>query len=162
MKPAPLPEFRTEIEIAELARLTALALDLATEAHRGQKRNHSRLPYITHPIAVAESVRPELKPIALLHDVLEATHLSEDYLRLRFPAWIVDRVALLSRSGQPYDRYLLLLGTDPPARAVKKADLDHNLSDLKPGTQRDKYLLAKALLNLMHLLPEPHERVPHP
>lgn len=36
--------------------------------------------------------------------------------------------------------------TDDIAVAVKLADLKHNLSDLKPGCQREKYLMALHIL----------------
>jgi len=52
------------------------ALTLAAEAHEGQERKGTSIPYITHPVAVAELVAryggDEDQQIgALLHDVLE-------------------------------------------------------------------------------------------
>lgn len=35
------------------------ALKLATEAHEGQVRKYSGLPYITHPMAVADKFEDE-------------------------------------------------------------------------------------------------------
>ena len=64
-----------------------IALELATEAHKGQFRNDKKTPYITHPIAVAEGTfkafnnlgginplfyfRYIAKGIAAAHDVVE-------------------------------------------------------------------------------------------
>lgn len=53
------------------------ALKLATEAHEGQVRKHSGLPYITHPMAVADKFEDEhLKILAVLHDVVEDTSIT--------------------------------------------------------------------------------------
>ena len=157
-----MPSCQTEIEKAELERLTALALDLASTAHWGQKRNHSKIPYITHPVAVAERLRPDLKPIALLHDTIEDTHITEEFLRTRFPAWIVDRVVMLTRGGREYELYITELGEDEATRRVKTADLDDNLNDLKTGSLRDKYRLAKTLLNVMACYMEVKQMEPAP
>lgn len=52
------------------------ALTLAAQAHEGQKRKGTAIPYITHPVAVAGLVAQhggdeDLQIAALLHDVLE-------------------------------------------------------------------------------------------
>lgn len=52
------------------------AIALAAEAHQGQVRKGTQIPYITHPVAVAELVAryggsEDLQIAALLHDVLE-------------------------------------------------------------------------------------------
>lgn len=39
------------------------------------------MPYIEHLRAVADSISPETKPVALFHDVLEDTHLTEEHLK---------------------------------------------------------------------------------
>lgn len=53
-----------------------LALSLAAEAHEGQNRKGTPIPYITHPVAVAALVaryggNEDQQIAALLHDVLE-------------------------------------------------------------------------------------------
>lgn len=54
------------------------ATELATHAHRGQKRKYSGDPYIVHPLRVAELVRrlgfhENYQAVAVLHDVIEDT-----------------------------------------------------------------------------------------
>ena len=55
--------------------MTKLAIQLAFDAHRGQY-DKGRLPYVTHPLHVAESMETEDEcVVALLHDVLEDTEM---------------------------------------------------------------------------------------
>ena len=57
-----------------------MALALATRAHEGQV-DHAGAPYILHPIRVAERCRTmEAKIVALLHDTIEDTDLTPDFL----------------------------------------------------------------------------------
>lgn len=55
------------------------ALQVSLQAHRQQKRKGSAVPYITHPVRVAETLAyhypgdPDLALAGLLHDVLEDT-----------------------------------------------------------------------------------------
>lgn len=64
----------------------AAILEFAMKAHDGQVRKYDGLPYITHPIAVAELVQgvggdPNMQAAALLHDVLEDTAVTHAQLR---------------------------------------------------------------------------------
>lgn len=59
----------------------------ATQAHEGQMRKYIEEPYINHPIAVAKLVKDkdgsfEQIAAALLHDVIEDTHVSIEGLRV--------------------------------------------------------------------------------
>lgn len=61
-------------------------LKFATEAHGEQTRKYTGLPYITHPVSVAEGVRLHggdlnQQAAALLHDVLEDTQVTHSDLR---------------------------------------------------------------------------------
>ena len=66
---------------------TNLAVQLACQAHRGQT-DKAGLPYIRHPLHVAEHMPDELSTIvALLHDVIEDTSMTaEDLRRAGIPA----------------------------------------------------------------------------
>lgn len=48
--------------------------------------------------------------------------------------------------GENYLDFILRAKQHPISKIVKLADLEHNLSDLKPGSLRDKYLLARHIL----------------
>ena len=138
--------------------LTLRALDIARKAHERQT-DKSGLPYILHPLHLAEQMPDEYTCCAaLLHDTVEDTAVTLEYLEERFPKPVTDAVARLTRKdGVPYMDYVRALRDDPIASIVKLADLAHN-SDLTrltaagvTPTQRDierteRYLAAKRLL----------------
>jgi (p)ppGpp synthase/HD superfamily hydrolase len=90
--------------VAELptSPLIRAALSTATEAHAGQIRNGARgIPYIEHPLAVAELLAgygwtDEVLAAALLHDVVEDSELTIPELRERFDGLVADLVDALS------------------------------------------------------------------
>jgi len=131
--------------------IVKLALETATEAHKGQFRNDGKTPYITHPEAVASKFSdPVLIAIALLHDVLEDSDMTlSDLEKQGFPMDVIFSVGALTKvSGESYLDYILSIRDDPRAKAVKIEDLKHNLSTLEPKnkTMRDKYQLALYIL----------------
>ena len=152
-KLAPVPDYALlngpDSEL--LGQHIADAAKVADHAHRKQKRRFNGEPYIVHPHRVASSAPLALKPLALLHDVFEDNPEEYPEARLRelFPAWVVDRILFLShRPGEAYDDYILriLESGDLAVIAVKILDLRDNLSDLKPGSLRDKYRLSLRIL----------------
>lgn len=135
------------------------ALEFATSAHAGQVRKGSGLPYITHPIAVAElalSIRSRVSyplqdriyAVALLHDTLEdCATVTYDALIESFGLSIAACVELLTkREGDSYLDSICRVKTCEIATAVKIADLTHNMSDLREGSLKEKYRLAKYIL----------------
>ena len=126
------------------------ALKLATEAHEGQVRKYSGLPYITHPMAVTDKFEDEhLKIIAILHDIDEDTKYKLDIVRDRYkiPYPIYVALKFLSyNSKDTYLEYILGIKTNEMAIKVKIEDIKHNLSDLKDGCLKDKYLMALYIL----------------
>jgi len=123
-----------------------LAKSIATEAHEGQKRKDGKL-YITHPEAVAEKVSDELKPIAWLHDVIEDTNITKEKLiSLGVNRHTANCVQSLTRKkGTTYFDYINQIICSTNMRSifqVKIADLEHNMSDLKEGSLKDKYRFA--------------------
>ena len=111
--------------------LTKRAILFAFDAHRGQY-DKSGLPYITHPLHVAESMESEDEcVVALLHDVLEDTDITiEDLTRIGITDRQIAALKLLCHDDSvPYLEYVQAIRVDPIARTVKLADLYHN-SDL--------------------------------
>lgn len=127
-----------------------IAEQIAREVHKGQKRPIGKEDYITHPKAVAKLVgkNVELKIVAWLHDVLEDSDLQPDDLETEgIPVHLVQSVFFLTREkDQTYIDYILQIKEDEIATKVKIADLKHNLSNLKNGSMRDKYILALYIL----------------
>jgi len=143
-----------------------LALKIATEAHAGQKRKDGK-DYITHPIAVekiALSLAKELysdlseaemdliSSMALLHDVEEDTNLTLEDINKEFVKRgffeLFSITELNKNNYASYKNYIVAISRSTfYVRIVKKADLLHNLSDLKPGSLRDKYELALHIID---------------
>lgn len=121
-------------------------------AHVGQTRKFKGEPYFEHPRRVAELVQTvDQKAVALLHDVLEDTHVNyHDLLNFGVHPKIVASVMVLTRKeGENYDNYLrrIIDSNDRDALAVKIADLTDNLSDLPAKDFREaKYKNALQLL----------------
>ena len=126
------------------------ALKLATECHDGQYRKGSGLPYISHPLAVADRFDDEdHKIVAILHDTIEDSELTIYDLisEYKLKPSLVEAIKVLTKHPQfSYLHHIIDCKNNDIARNVKMADLWHNLSDLSPGTQRDKYLLALYVL----------------
>lgn len=109
--------------------LTRKALRIAYAAHHGQVE-WDGVPYIFHPLHLAEQMKDETATaVALLHDVVEDTKLTLSDLRAEgFPERVLESVSLLTHDrAVPYADYVARLVKDPVARAVKLADLRHNM-----------------------------------
>ena len=132
-----------------------LALKIATEAHKGQV-DKAGVPYINHPLIVASLVETEEeKIVALLHDTIEDTNITEqDLLNYGFSNKIVEAVKLLTHNKDvPYMDYVAKIKDNELARKVKIADLTHNsdLSRLKEITEKDKKRYEKYQKALLYL-----------
>lgn len=129
------------------------AFAMASEAHKGQKRNTGE-PYIVHPIAVATIAAEELELdantviAAFLHDVAEDTEYTVEDIRARFGddvAFLVDVVTKRKKHNYEYtkqvDNYRQILESvhyDVRALLVKLSDRLHNmrtLDSMRPDKQ---------------------------
>ena len=110
--------------------LTKKAIKVAYEAHKDQY-DKAGLPYITHPLHLAEGMSDEYATIvALFHDAVEDTNITLDDLAKEFPKEVIDDLKLLTHQKSiPYMDYVAKIKTNDIAKAVKIADLKHN-SDL--------------------------------
>ena len=107
--------------------LTNRAMQIAYAAHHGQT-DYNGIPYIFHPIHLAEQMDDEISCcVALLHDVVEDTSVTMDQLAQEFPAEVIDVLKLLThRQGADYFDYVRSIKEHPIAKKVKLADLAHN------------------------------------
>lgn len=128
------------------------ALEIAEEAHRGQKRRNGE-PYIEHPRRVVDMLKyPEDKALAALHDVIEDTKMSYDQLKGRnVPDSILMGLIQISRREREtyYDYILRVAAGNHSTIRVKLADLIDNMSDLEEGSMKDKYRFAKHILSIV-------------
>jgi (p)ppGpp synthase/HD superfamily hydrolase len=103
----------------------AQALALAVEAHDGQKRKGTSIPYIAHPMGVASialdhGADEEQAMAALLHDAVEDGGAEyAERIRTKFGDRVADIVAGCT-DGVPDAS-----GKKPPWQARKQAYLDH-------------------------------------
>ena len=107
--------------------LTNEAMKIAYKAHHGQV-DKAGVPYIFHPMHLAEQMDDEYSTcVALLHDVVEDTHITLEQLAQIFPKEVVDAVAVLTHGkDEPYLHYVQRVTLNRIARKVKLADLNHN------------------------------------
>ena len=109
-----------------------LALEYATQKHKGQKRIGGD-DYITHPIAVCDIVKSEGRDenyqiAALFHDLLEDTDATDEEILKYGNAEILEAVKLLTKEkGYDMAEYIGAIKNNPIAFAVKAADRLHNL-----------------------------------
>ena len=107
--------------------MTVRAASIAERAHRGQY-DKGGMPYIYHPLHLAEQMPDEYKTaIALLHDVMEDTEITDAELSAQFPPRVMEALRLLTHDkGEDYLSYVARIRENPDAKAVKLADLKHN------------------------------------
>lgn len=137
--------------------LTAKAMRLAYAAHHGQV-DKSGIPYIFHPLHLAEAMEDEISCcVALLHDTVEDTDLTFEDLEQVFPQEVMIPLKLLTHPKEvPYFDYVRAIKTHPVAVKVKLADIAHNsdqtrladsgMSEEGKAYFRDKYAKAKSIL----------------
>ena len=107
--------------------LTKKAMKIAYEAHHGQT-DYNGIPYIFHPIHLAEQMEDEISCCAaLLHDVAEDTPVTLETLSRDFPPEVIDALRLLTHDDTvDYFDYVRAIKDNPIAKKVKLADLAHN------------------------------------
>ena len=138
--------------------MTKKALRLAYNAHHGQLDKSEDIPYIHHPLHLAEQMYDEIScAVALLHDVVEDTYVTLEDLSREFPPEVVEAVDLLThKEGVDYFDYIRAIRTNHVATMVKLADLNHNsdftrcagsdISKERLEGWKEKYTLAREIL----------------
>ncbi len=132
-----------------------IAYRFSAAAHEGQLRISGE-PYITHPVAVADIIADwnldaQALIAALLHDVMEDTHISKQELAERFgkaAAELVDGLSKLDKiefrshaeaQAENFRKMLLAMASDLRVILVKLADRLHNMRTLdcvRPAKRR--------------------------
>jgi len=141
------------------------AISIATKSHQGQIDKAGQ-PYILHPLRVMFSRKNETERIcAVLHDVIEDTDITLDYLRREgFSEEILIALdALTRRDSETYDEFIDRIINNNIASHVKLADLCDNMDILriKNPTKKDyerieKY--SKAAERILFALEEEGDR----
>lgn len=136
-------------------KLLEKAIIIATKAHDGQA-DKAGVHYILHPIRVSNRCRTdEERIVAILHDTIEDTDVTPDYLLSEgFPKNIVEAVLSVTRNeGESYEDFVIRSKQNPIGRQVKIHDLEDNMdiTRLRQLTEKDlkrlnKYLTAYRFL----------------
>src|SRR5215210_5989006 len=135
------------------------ALDLAVEAHAGQRRASGE-PYVVHPIASAQiladlGLDPVAIEAALLHDVPEDTEYSLSDIEERFGAEVarlVDGVTKLSKfSTHTHEQQL---AEDIRVVLIKLADRLHNMRTLYGLPSEKQLRIARQTMEIYAPLAE--------
>ncbi len=133
------------LKAEDVGRIEA-AYHFAANAHAGQFRISGE-PYVTHPVAVASLVAdwrldPQALIAALLHDVMEDTHITKAEIAERFgkvAAELVDGLSKLDKiefrsqeeaQAENFRKMLLAMASDLRVILIKLADRLHNMRTL--------------------------------
>lgn len=143
---------------AEQLNLITKAFNLANDAHKNIRRKSGE-PYILHPIEVARIASNEIglgtKSIisALLHDVVEDTHITVEDIELQFGekiANIVDGLTKLSGvfgskanlQAENFRKVIMTMSDDLRVVLIKLADRLHNMRTLDSMTPNKQLKVA--------------------
>lgn len=131
-------------------KMLARAIALAATSFADTTDKSGR-PYIEHCLHVMESVR-HLGDVAMiaavLHDIVEDTSMTPRNLRSRgYPHEAIEAICALSRlDGEGYlESFIPRCSENPLAKAIKMADIEHNMqaSRIKGLRKKDFDRLAK-------------------
>ena len=139
----------------ETAKLLDKAALICVTKHAGQ-RDKMGCAYFQHPMRVAMHCTTDAeKIVALLHDTIEDTDVTPDYLLAEgFPREIVDAIlSVTKREGESYEDFVRRAKQNPIGRVVKLHDLEDNLNALRldhfdadMAARYNKYLAARRFL----------------
>lgn len=139
----------------ETAKLLDKAALICVTKHAGQ-RDKMGCAYFQHPMRVAMHCTTDAeKIVALLHDTIEDTDVTPDYLLAEgFPREIVDTVlSVTKREGESYEDFVRRASQNHIGRVVKLRDLEDNLNavrldhfDADMAARYNKYLAARRFL----------------
>ena len=133
------------------------AIELAVKHHKGQYDKGGK-PYILHPLRLMMSVdTDDEKIVAVMHDLVEDTHITIAYLRTAgFSEKVLSALdCVTNRDNEDYESFIERIAQNPLATKVKLADLEDNmdLSRISEPSKKDykrieKYKRAKTRLSL--------------
>ncbi|NMD70386.1 bifunctional (p)ppGpp synthetase/guanosine-3',5'-bis(diphosphate) 3'-pyrophosphohydrolase [Bacillus sp. DNRA2] len=125
------------------------ALQIASIAHEHQYRKGTKIPYITHPIAVGmillkAGYGDEVVAAGILHDTIEDTNVSVDEIEAEFGKTIAEIVMGCSEPDKSlswHERKVhtiqFLKTASPNVRAVACADKLHNVRSIIDDIERE-------------------------
>lgn len=130
-------------------KLIEMALYVAAQAHEGQYRKNTKIPYIAHPAAVGfilqkAGYNDELIAAGILHDTVEDTELTLEDIEQNFGAHVAEIVAgcsehdkSLSWEERKEHTIEYLKTATEEIRVVACADKLHNVRSIFQDVERD-------------------------
>ena len=126
------------------------AIEIATEAHRGQL-DKAGCDYIEHPLRVMAAGKSlDEKIVGVLHDVVEDTNWTFESLAAEgFSTEVIEALRCVTKlsESEPYDKFIARVKRNPLAVAVKLNDLSDNMD-----IRRLPYLSDKDIKRLKRYL----------
>ena len=119
--------------LEDSAKLLDKAAQICVTKHQGQ-RDKMGCAYFQHPMRVAmRCATDDEKIVALLHDTIEDTDVTPEYLLGEgFPQYIVDAVlSITKKDGESYEDFVIRAKENPIGRVVKIHDLEDNLNVMR-------------------------------
>lgn len=158
-----LAQLATYLKPEDIEQVEA-AYHFSASAHRGQYRVSGE-PYISHPLAVAETLAhwrldPQALCAALLHDVMEDTAITKAQIAQDFgkvTAELVDGVSKLDRlehqtfeeaQAENFRKMLLAMAQDVRVILIKLADRLHNMRTLDAVRVEKRRRIARETLDI--------------
>ena len=117
----------------EITKLLDKAALICVTKHQGQ-RDKARAAYFQHPMRVAMNCeKDEEKIVALLHDTIEDTDVTPEWLKQQgFSDEIVEAILSVTRNPEEdYQEFVARAKKNPIGRIVKIHDLEDNLNVLR-------------------------------
>jgi len=125
------------------------AIEFAVQAHAGQFRKGTSVPYIVHPIAVGRILAvagcaPEIVIAGFLHDTVEDTAVTPDEIRKEFGEWVARLVCAVTESDRSAPWWQRKQGTldklrsaDDDVLVLALADKIDNMCSIHDFLRRD-------------------------
>ncbi len=128
---------------------TLKAVDYAVEAHEGQKRKRSKVPYIYHPLNLAchalsmGIIEDNITATCLLHDVIEDCGKTIDELPVSDETKELVRLLTCEKTNDDNREWIISayyknIAANPKAALVKCIDRCNNLTTMSWGLSRDR------------------------
>jgi (p)ppGpp synthase/HD superfamily hydrolase len=118
------------------------SLKIALKAYAGQKDKAGKT-YILHPLRLMNRMESdEEMAVALLHDVLEDSDITEEeLLNEEIPKTVIEAVKCLTRrDSENYDDFISRVSENELASKIKVADIEDNINILRLNSLTEKDL----------------------
>ena len=145
------------------------AISLAVLAHRGQiRKDSSEMPYVVHPLHVMRLLidhgvmDKQILAAAVMHDVIEDTHIGIELVQRQFPKLVADLVAAMSKDCGSKGTAYVQRAADHAQIMVRVKDFKHSINlDGKKVNPAILIKQADRLSNLTGAFPEDWDLVKH-